>query len=103
MVSIVFFTAANEEEAKKIVERLLEEKLVACANMFPVKSAYWWEDKLESSVEIFVWMKTRADKFERIVERIKELHSYELPVVEMIDSKTFPDVEQWIESCVKEK
>jgi len=101
MVGVVCFTAGNQEEAEQITEALVKEKLVACANMFPVKSIYWWKDGIAKDDEVFVWMKTKAENFEKIVERVRELHSYELPVIEMIDSKTFPEVEKWVERYVK--
>jgi len=101
MVVIVCFTAANEEEAERIVEVLIKDRLVACANMFPVKSVYWWKDAVARDEEVFVWTKTKAENFNKIVERIREMHSYELPVVEMIDSETFPEVENWVNKNLK--
>ncbi|MGB9613556.1 MAG: divalent-cation tolerance protein CutA, partial [Candidatus Margulisiibacteriota bacterium] len=44
--SVVYITASSSKEAQKIAEILIEEKLVACANIFPIKSIYRWKGKL---------------------------------------------------------
>jgi len=93
---VVFFTAGTEKEAEKISEQLIKEKLVACANYFPIKSVYWWMGKVRRGKEVAVLLKTQEKNFEKIVKRIKKLHSYELPVIEKFDMKTYPEVEKWI-------
>jgi periplasmic divalent cation tolerance protein len=98
---VVYFTAENEEEAKKISEKLVEEKLAACANYFPISSIYWWEGEVQKGREVAVLLKTEERLFEKIVKRIKELHPYELPVIEKFDVKTYPEVEIWVKENVK--
>lgn len=100
MAKLVCFTASSKEEAERIADALVGERMAACANLFPVKSVYWWKGKVEKADEVFVMMKSRAADFDRIAARIKEMHSYELPVVEMLDSKTTPEVEKWIEESL---
>ena len=93
---VVYFTAETKEEAKKISEKLVEEKLAACANYFPIKSIYWWKEKVQRGKEVAVLLKTEEKNFEKIVKRIKELHSYEMPVIEKFDAETYPEVEKWV-------
>ena len=46
--NIVIMTAPNKEEAVKIVRPLLEDRLIACANIVDsVSSFFWWEGKIE--------------------------------------------------------
>lgn len=93
---VVYFTASTEKEAKKISEKLIEKKLAACANYFPIQSIYWWKGKVQKGKEVAVLLKTEEKNFEKIVKRIRELHSYDLPIVEKFDVKTYPKVEKWI-------
>ncbi len=75
-------TASSSDEAGKIVKALLEKRLVACANiMAPHKSMYRWNDKIETGEEIAVIMKTQAGLFEKLREKILEMHSYECPCI----------------------
>jgi periplasmic divalent cation tolerance protein len=78
---IILTTTANKAEAEKITNALLEQHLVACANIIPASSRYWWKQKIECSEECLVVMKSREGLFERVVEVVKLLHSYELPEV----------------------
>ena len=49
---IVYITASSREEAEKISRVLLEERLIACANIFdPVTSLYWWKGEIRKDAE----------------------------------------------------
>ena len=77
---IVFMTVGNKEEAKNIVRALLEEKLIACGNIIDnVSSMFWWKNKIDEEQEVLVIMKTREHLFNRLSERVAELHSYDVP------------------------
>jgi periplasmic divalent cation tolerance protein len=78
---IILSTAANKEEAEKIANTLLEKHLIACANIMPVSSRYWWEGKIECSGEFLLVMKSRRELFDEVVLLVKGLHSYEVPEV----------------------
>jgi periplasmic divalent cation tolerance protein len=79
---IVLMTASNKEEAIKIVRILLEEKLVACANMIEaVSSFYWWKGTIEEDKEVLVIMKSHKNLFQKISSRIIKLHSYDVPEI----------------------
>jgi periplasmic divalent cation tolerance protein len=80
-ISIIYMTARDEREAEKIVTTLLDEKLIACGNIFPVRSIYSWRGEREDEGEAAVIMKTRSLKVVSVVKRIKELHSYEVPEI----------------------
>lgn len=75
-------TTANKEEAEKIVRALLNEKLIACANIIgPVHSLFWWQGKIDEAQEHLILMKTRKDLFVTLAEKVKALHGYEIPEI----------------------
>ena len=79
---IVVMTTANREEAVKIVNQLLQERLIACANIVgPVSSLFWWKEKVEEAEEFLIFMKSHEALFEELSERVRALHSYEVPEV----------------------
>ena len=79
---IVLVTTANKEEAEKISQTLLKEKLIACANIInPVTSFFHWSGKIDRCEECLVVMKSRVDLFAELAQRVKGLHSYEVPEV----------------------
>jgi periplasmic divalent cation tolerance protein len=102
---IIFVTAASEQEAASISRVLVEEGLAACANIIPrIRSIYRWEGKIWDEGEVLIIIKSRGDLFERIRDRVKKLHSYEVPEITAIkidegDSAYM----QWIESVTTSK
>ena len=79
---IVLVTTANKEEAEKIAQKLLGDKLIACANIIsPITSYFHWSGKIDCAEECLVVMKSRVDLFGALVECVKGLHSYEVPEV----------------------
>ena len=94
---MVYVTCKDGEEAKKIASHLLDKRLVACANMFPVKSMYWWEGKIEEDDEMALLMKTQEEHKENIVKEVLALHSYDVPCVEFFEiAQGNPDYLEWI-------
>ena len=99
---VVYITTKDEDEAKKIGKALVEEKLVACVNIHPVNSIYRWEGEIQEESEIAMFVKTKADLVGEVVNRVKELHSYQVPcVVSLSIEKGNPDYLQWIEESTK--
>jgi periplasmic divalent cation tolerance protein len=79
---VVLSTFGSADEARTVARTLLEEKLVACANLLPgVESIYRWQGAIETATEVMVLFKTNIDRYYRLEERLKALHSYELPEI----------------------
>jgi len=78
----VFVTAPNEEEAARISETIVGERLAACVNIIcSVRSIYRWQGRIEDEQEVLMIVKTKKSLFERLQERVKELHSYAVPEI----------------------
>lgn len=81
MFSIIYITAGDMEEARKIGWTLVEERLAACVNIFPITSIFRWKDNIDECAEFALIAKTRSSMIKKIEERICEIHSYEVPCV----------------------
>jgi periplasmic divalent cation tolerance protein len=80
MVAVIYSTIDDFKKAKEIANILLEEKLVACVNIIPnIHSIYRWKGKIESSNECIIIAKTVDKNISRSIQKIKSLHTYELP------------------------
>ena len=94
----VYATFANAEEARRIARLLVEERLAACANILGACHAiYRWKGEIEEAQEIPAIFKTRAETAGRLIERLAELHSYDVPaaVVWPIEG-SLDDYREWI-------
>jgi periplasmic divalent cation tolerance protein len=79
-VYVVLITAPRGK-GREIARRLVEERLAACVNVAPVGSIYLWEGKIEEDEEDLLIVKTTADNISKLVERVKEIHPYQVPEV----------------------
>ena len=76
----VYAVFANEEEARRIGGTAVEERLAACVNVLgSCFSIYRWQGEVEEAQEVAAIFKTRADRASALIERIAELHSYDVP------------------------
>jgi periplasmic divalent cation tolerance protein len=100
---VVIVTTANREEAEKIVESLLEDRLIACANIIgPVSSLFWWNGKIERACEHVLLMKSRKDLFEKLSRKIKGLYSYEVPeILALPIVRGSSAYMKWLDGCLK--
>ena len=79
---LLYITCANRDEAISLARTLVQEKLVACANVLDgATSLYRWEGKLEEASEAILIAKTQAAKVEEATQCIKSLHSYSVPCI----------------------
>ena len=100
---IVMVTTASKQEAEKIAQQLLKERLIACANIIgPVSSLFHWAGKMEKAEEFLIFMKSRKELFEKLTETVKALHSYEVPEILIFPivggSEAYLD---WLGSCLR--
>lgn len=76
------WTCRDVEEAKRIINELLEKKWVACANVFPhVDSLYMWKGKLCEEAEVKVVFKTTDIYFAKVSEYILLHGTYDIPEI----------------------
>ncbi|MGD0627156.1 MAG: divalent-cation tolerance protein CutA [Thermodesulfobacteriota bacterium] len=76
----------TEKEARKIAKTLVEGRLAACVNIIPrVNSFFYWEGKLCVEREAMILIKTTSKKSKVIMNKIKEVHSYEVPEIVFLE------------------
>ena len=79
---VVLVTAGSSEEAARIGQTLVAERLAACANVVgPIRSIYRWQGAIEDAAEHLLLLKARARDVTVLGERVRALHSYEVPEV----------------------
>ena len=101
---VVFVTTSNSDEATRIGDTLVSERLAACVNIIPlIESIYRWEGKITRDQESLLIVKTTDEQYAELERRVKELHSYSTP--EVIALKIETGSEQylkWIRDSVLE-
>lgn len=100
MVKIVFVTCPPER-ASEIAGHLLNQRVCACVNVVPeVESRYWWQGRLESARESLLIIKCDAELLDTVVEKVKEVHPYEVPEVTALTVEGGnPDYLEWVRNA----
>lgn len=98
---IIYITHPDLRTAKKIVASLMKNRLIACANFFPIESTYWWKGKMENSDEIVSIVKTKKENWDRVKSAVIKMHPYEIPCIMKIDVDANENYENWINKEVK--
>lgn len=79
---VIFITASSRDEAEQICRALVEERLIACGNLiYPIRSIFRWKEEVCREEEVLLIAKSRQELLHRIVRRVRQLHSYEVPEV----------------------
>jgi periplasmic divalent cation tolerance protein len=96
-------TLASIDDARKIATTLLDQKLIACAQISsPIESIYRWKDKVETAIEYKLTVKTTMDAVQQVIAVIEINHPYEVPeIVGQRMDFTAKKYQQWLEEEVK--
>jgi periplasmic divalent cation tolerance protein len=97
---MVYMTAPSRNEAEIIGRALVSERLAACINILgDVQSIYQWNGAVQTSTEVALIAKTRADMFTKLSARVKDLHQYDVPcIVAYSMAAGLPAYLNWLES-----
>ncbi len=95
---LVLSTIDSKEVAEQIAHHVVEERLAACVNIISdITSVYKWKGALERATESLMVIKTTRERLPQLIERIKELHTYELPeVIALPIEDGHPPYLEWI-------
>ncbi len=93
---IVYTTCKDKEEAQKIAKHIVEKKLAACANYFPINSIYEWQAKLQEDNEFVLLLKTVDENFDKVKEEVEKIHSYEVPCILKINAEANEEYMDWV-------
>jgi periplasmic divalent cation tolerance protein len=88
----ILLTTLPPVDAERVVQSLVEERLVACGNIVPaVRSIYVWKGELCNDEESLVVMETPLDRVAAATARLRLLHPYECPKIVVLDPVSIND------------
>ncbi|SPP65036.1 divalent-cation tolerance protein CutA [Nitrospira lenta] len=100
-IIIIFVTVHDQKEGRRISKEILTSRLAACVNIIPgIQSMYQWKGKIVQEKEAMLVLKTTRSRYRKLEQKIKQLHSYEVP--EVIAIPLICGSPQYIEWVAKE-
>ena len=98
LIYIVITTEIDKNNAYKIANLLLLEKLIPCATFKNVESHFWWEGEISQSKEVQLIIKCKEENINKVCEKISENHSYEVPEIIYFPVSAHNDYYNWVNS-----
>lgn len=92
----IYITFGSEQSAKEISRELVEKRLVACYNVFPIASAYWWQGEIQNDNEFVAIVKTIPEMWDQLVKTVELVHPYEVPCIMRMEVAANAGYEDWV-------
>ena len=97
---LVMVTFPDNDSAKSMIEKVLEQRFAACILDMEVNSSYIWENQNQHEREVLVLFKTSQANFEQLEQYISTNHPYDVPAILKIDASANQDYQKWIDSII---
>lgn len=102
MSIVILCSCPNNKTARTIANKLIESRLAACISIIPgIESIYTWKNKIETSQEHLLLIKTTQTAYTKLEAAIKQWHPYECPeIIALPIQQGSPDYLQWLTDTV---
>ena len=97
--SMAYVTAPDRKTARTIARAVIEGRLAACANAWPVESTYRWRGARHEAAEFVIVFKTRRALIPKLIAAVRRIHPDEVPcIVSYRMDAAFPAYLDWIDA-----
>tara|TARA_B100000579_G_C21998143_1_gene473939 strand:- start:105 stop:428 length:324 start_codon:yes stop_codon:yes gene_type:complete len=97
-IYFIITTEADKENASKLANLLLIEKLIPCVTFKNIESHFWWKGNINQSKEVQLIIKCKKENVSNVCNRIAELHSYEVPEIIYFRVSVNKNYYEWVNS-----
>lgn len=100
--TIIITTYPDKNSAKTTAKMLVEKRLAACVQIFPIESVYLWQGNICDENETVMFIKSKTALFDKITALIRESHTYDVPeIIQLPITDGLPEYLKWIDDCTK--
>ena len=97
-IYLVITTEKDNNNASRLANLLLKEKLIPCVNFKNIESSFWWEGKINKSNEVQLMIKCKKENINKVCNKIADCHSYELPEIICFPVSANKNYHNWVNS-----
>jgi periplasmic divalent cation tolerance protein len=98
---LVYITNPDKKTAQRVGKYLVEKRLCACVNIFPIESYYWWQGEIEKAKEWVIIAKTLEKNYDKIKKEIKRIHPYTAPCLLKINAEANKEYLNWLKAEIR--
>jgi len=96
----VYITNESQKAAQLLADQLLDIRLIACANIFPITATYLWQGSIAKENEWVAIVKTTSDNWQKLKDKVTEIHPYDVPCIMKFEVEANEAYEKWIRESV---
>jgi periplasmic divalent cation tolerance protein len=99
---LVLTTCGDAARAELIAATLIEKRLAACVQIFPINSFYEWEGAVQNTRELLLFCKIKSVDFADVEAAIRAAHDYAVPeIIQVAIEKGSQSYLSWIASVTR--
>ncbi len=85
------------EEAEKLGSYIIESKMGACVDFWPIKSCYNWEGSFQCKSQAMLLVTTLESRLDPVTKLLNEKHTYSVPMIAGVDIRRINhDYKEWM-------
>lgn len=100
-ITLFYIPCPSAGEARRIARLLLAKRVVACANLVPIQSLYWWEGRIADEAETVLIAKTVAGRADAVEREVRAAHPYKVPCIARCEIRANADYMEWVKNEVE--
>ena len=81
----IYTTCENTEEAEKLSTYVIESRIVACVDFWPIRSCYNWNGEFKYISHIMLLVTTFESKLDQVTSIVNKYHTYSVPLIAGVD------------------
>jgi len=97
-IYLIITNEVDKENASKLANLLLREKLIPCVTFKNIESNFWWKGNINQSKEVQLMIKCKKENVSIVCNKIAEWHSYELPEIIYFGVSANKNYYHWVNS-----
>lgn len=100
---MVITTVPDREEAEKLAQGILENRLAACVQLSEINSFFFWEGEIQQDDEVSLFIKTTIKRYAELESYIREYHPYDVPeIIQLPITGGSPEYLSWLDATTGE-
>ncbi len=98
---LILVSFESKKDAEKTANYLIDNKLAACMELYPVKNFYFWKGKKQIADEISGIIKTEGGYYKKVKDAIKKILPYKIPQIIKLDATANKSYLNWVKKSLK--
>lgn len=97
---LILVSFESKEDADLAANHLIDNKLAACVEVYPVKNYYVWKNEKVAADEITGIIKTDDNYYEKVKSALEKILPYTIPQIIKVNAKANESYIKWLKESL---